>query len=289
LNTIQLFSRIITSFGQLGSFLPKYEDGRSTPFTAVRQTTVNASAYASNRDIEIEFRPDRPALLISSTSWTDDENFSVLLRTLSIYERRARESNQLQDPLARLPRILCIVTGKGPNRDRYLREITSLTKEENWEWVRCISLWLTAEDYPLLLGAADLGVSLHSSSSALDLPMKIVDMFGCGTPVCSLDFACLGELVKDGVNGRSFSTSEELALHFESILKGFPNAPVLTELQKSLQSSTSRSSADPESGWEWGSWDENWNKLVRPLVVREPGSGQIEFLNSIIREHQETE
>lgn len=141
-------------------------------------------------------REDRPALLVSSTSWTPDEDFSILLTALGEYEARAAASNK------KLPKLLVILTGKGPLREKYMTEVGELQKK--WKWVRCVSMWLEAEDYPVLLGmrpfvqplsiskrftgAADLGICLHSSSSNLDLPMKVVDMFGCALPVCALEF-----------------------------------------------------------------------------------------------------
>ena len=39
---------------------------------------------------------------------------------------------------------------------------------------------------------------------------QVVDMFGCSLPVAAKRFACLDELVRDGVNGLTFDTSAEL-------------------------------------------------------------------------------
>jgi hypothetical protein len=141
---------------------------------------------------------------------------------------------------SKLPPIVCIITGalteaqfsklrlsiphttpgKGPQRAFYEAKIAGLGLTH----VRILTMWLLAEDYPLLLGkslsssvsalnvalhlhsitrcssetsqahtlsvtgAADVGVSLHTSSSGLDLPMKVVDMFGAGLPVCAVGF-----------------------------------------------------------------------------------------------------
>ena len=122
------------------------------------------------------WRKDRPKLIVSSTSWTEDEDFSILLKAIELYESQAKPSD---------PRLLFVITGNGPQKKFYQEKISQMKLEKT----RIVTAWLEASDYPLLLGSADLGVSLHTSSSGMDLPMKVVDMFGCGLPVCAISFA----------------------------------------------------------------------------------------------------
>ncbi|KAI0063161.1 hypothetical protein BV25DRAFT_1802708 [Artomyces pyxidatus] len=275
--THELFLRLAPSLPT--SFLPKCNPPYSTPLTTVHPTSSTPSPMfpspspSSTTSLDMpDLRADRPAVLVSSTSWTPDEDFGVLLAALAQYEARARAL------AGRLPRLLALVTGRGPQRATYMREIQRRADAERWAWVACVSLWLEAEDYPLLLGSADIGVSLHASSSALDLPMKVVDMFGCGLPVCALDFACLDELVKDGKNGLVFRTAEQLAQQLETLLTGFPQSPALDSLRASLErgNSTSTANRGGDGGGgaeaEWGSWDDNWTRVVKRLVVSGPGS-----------------
>lgn len=68
-----------------------------------------------------------------------------------------------------LPNLVILVTGKGPQKAMYERNMQQLDLQH----VAFRTAWLEAADYPILLGSADLGISLHTSSSELDLPMKV--------------------------------------------------------------------------------------------------------------------
>ncbi|KIJ60116.1 glycosyltransferase family 33 protein [Hydnomerulius pinastri MD-312] len=275
----ELFLRLGPSLTDpsLRSYLPSPSTPYTTQFTTTTITpshkplpTITASSPYSMINMP-ELRNDRVALLVSSTSWTPDEDFTILLDALKLYEARARQVND-GERQGKLPRIWMVITGKGPLKVKYMAEVERL--QEKWNFVRCSSLWLEAEDYPLLLGSADLGICLHSSSSALDLPMKVVDMFGCGLPVCALDFACLSELVKDGQNGLVFKNAKQLAGQMEMLLTSFPKSTALDKLRSSLRQASQARAPHPvqheeSADWEWGTWTDNWNRIMKPLVLRD--------------------
>ncbi|KAL4972193.1 glycosyl transferases group 1-domain-containing protein [Aspergillus desertorum] len=155
-------------------------------------------------------------VIVSSTSWTPDEDFSLLIDALCRYSEVSSTSKP------HLPAVLAIITGKGPQRDMYVERISKLQKDGKLSKVTICTAWLSTDNYARLLASASLGVSLHTSSSGVDLPMKVVDMFGSGLPVVGWSkFEAWPELVTDGVNGRGFGSSSELAEQLVDLL-GYP-------------------------------------------------------------------
>lgn len=111
-------------------------------------------------------------------------------------------------------------------------------------------------DYPLLLGAADLGVCLHTSSSGLDLPMKVVDMFGCGLPVCAAEFNCIAELVVDEQNGLVFESEMQLSEMLQSLLRNFPQEQTkLLTLRRGVME------------FQKTCWEDNWRECAKPVIL----------------------
>jgi hypothetical protein len=150
------------------------------------------------------------------------------------------------------PQLVVVVTGKGPERAMYEQRIAAMTLCH----VTVKTMWLEAADYPLLLGAADLGVCLHTSTSNLDLPMKVVDMFGCGLPVCAVHFDCLQELVLHEHNGLVFRSKQELALQMDGLLQGFPTQiQTLARLARGVED------------FQKCRWQENWDQCARPIFM----------------------
>jgi beta-1,4-mannosyltransferase len=183
-------------------------------------------------------------LLVSSTSWTPDEDFNLLLEALCQYSPSEKS----------LPPILAIITGKGPQKQMYLDRIASLTKEGKLPNVTILSTWLSTEDYATLLACADLGVCLHMSSSGVDLPMKVVDMFGAGLPVVGYgDYESWGELVREGVNGRGFAKSQDLAGVLRELFGDAQGKELATLRRGAVEEGRRR-------------WDEEWDGVAGRML-----------------------
>ena len=214
-------------------FQPLPPDQRSAFLTRLTTTAPYAPAILAGTT----------RLLVSSTSWTPDEDFSLLLDALVIVAAKTTSNT---------PHILAVITGKGPQQAYYLARIRDLQSQLQGR-VTVVTAWLSAEDYPLLLGTADLGVSLHKSSSGVDLPMKVVDMLGCGLPVVGWSkFESWGELVREGENGKGFGCAEELAKILEDLFR--PGDSQLELLREGAVQEGKRR------------WDEEWMPVAGKLL-----------------------
>jgi len=187
--------------------------------------------------------PVGATVAITSSSWTADEDFSLLLDAAVRLDAELRARPDLPD-------LLLVMTGDGPRR----REWEDRFGAAGLARVRPRTLWVAAEDYPPLLAAADFGLSLHRSASGVDLPMKISDMFGAGLPVLALDYGpVLLELVTPGENGRLFTDARALAADLLAFLVDPASA-------EALRAGVARTSAR--------SWHDGWLDEARPVFLR---------------------
>lgn len=190
-------------------------------------------------------------LVVSSTSWTPDEDFGILLDALVAYANGDAAAAAAAEPPSP---VLVIITGKGPDKAKYLERIKALEDGGRLPGTRVLTAWLSSRDYAALLAAADLGVSLHKSTSGVDLPMKVVDMFGAGLPVAAYSaYASFAELVRDGDNGCGFETPAQLA----AILARLLSADGAHELARLRRGAASEGSLR---------WDDEWDRVVAPLM-----------------------
>ncbi|KJZ79257.1 hypothetical protein HIM_01408 [Hirsutella minnesotensis 3608] len=188
-------------------------------------------------------------LIVSSTSWTADEDFGILLDALVLYA--ISEDNSTSEPPSP---ILAIITGKGPEKEHYQKRIKDLQDGGRLPGIRILTAWLSNRDYASLLASADLGISLHKSSSGVDLPMKVVDMFGAGLPVAAYSaFESFGELVKEGENGCGFETSTQLTQVLRRLLSDAGRRELEVLRQGAVKEGSLR-------------WDEEWDRVVAPLI-----------------------
>jgi len=141
----------------------------------------------------VEPQPGARLLAVSASGWTDDEDMVLLFDALRAVDPRAFE---------------LYLTGDGPRRGPLESRIAAL-RRAGWT---IHTGFLSGSDYRALLRRASVGLSLHRSSSGLDLAMKVVDLFGAGVPVCAFDYgATIREQIADGRSGFLFRSAAELS------------------------------------------------------------------------------
>lgn len=261
----------------LPAFKSESEDRCDRSHTPEEQTDTQFTMTSENPPHRVIARPNRPAIVLSSTSWTEDEDFDLLLDALQLYEERLRTLEAKSNPEGchldghlkiipddsskdtYLPKLICVITGKGPLKAHYEEKISRMELEH----IKIVLPWLSAEDYIKMVGSCDVGISLHSSSSGVDLPMKVVDLFGCGVPVLAYKYAAINELVKDEIYGRTFRDSSDLFRHIVDCLKNFHLQDcsredlVISPLGQYRKNIIERFLSSR--------WEDNWKKIAKPV------------------------
>ncbi|CCW69148.1 unnamed protein product [Phytomonas sp. Hart1] len=238
-------------------------------------TPVGMSLPHPSPEPSIKAHQQRGIIIIASTSWTEDDDYTILIEALqrldhrmlhackyihataehhegsvgtpsrrnapevalmegcsqryplnqpeNLYgqsesQKQVFERNPVADP--NLERASCsfhpfsqiwiLITGKGSTRGRFEDAVRAANLSKHITVSTCY--FQSYKHYSIALGAADIGLCLHFSSSMLDLPMKGVDMIGCGLPVVALAYPAISELMGQAVVLSETSLAEKRVL-----------------------------------------------------------------------------
>lgn len=203
---------------------------------------------------KVSEKNNRDLLLFSSTSYTPDEDFNLVVEALEdLNQKLVSQGDDYTGPGVHL-----VVTGKGPLKAQFEEKFEQCN--QNLKYVHIETMWLEIEDYPKLVGSADLGVCLHYSSSGVDLPMKVVDMFSARLGCLAINYKSISELVKDGQNGQIFIDKQQLCEQLYDVLSEFKDG-------KSIKLEQWRKNLD--NNFCQQKWGEHWTQAVYENIIKQ--------------------
>ncbi len=172
------------------------------------KTSSNESIISKTKDGKVVMKTKRPILLLSNSSYSIDDDFEMLLKACEKFEAQNLRT-----------KLILIMSGSGVLKPYWSNKF--MKTFEKSDKIKVYFKWFKQGDYPLICGSVDYGVCLHNSTSKVDLPIKILDIFACSVPVLAYKYSnTIKELVKNDVNGKLFENAQELSKILEKIEKG---------------------------------------------------------------------
>lgn len=145
---------------------------------------------------KIQRKKNSPLLLLSNSSYSEDDDFQILINALNLFEKSKFQK-----------KIILIMSGSGPTKKNWQKKF----QIENFKKTQIFFKWFEDSDYPKICATVDFSVSLHNSKSKVDLPIKILDVFACEVPCIAFFYSdTISELVAENLNGVFFRDEIEL-------------------------------------------------------------------------------
>jgi beta-1,4-mannosyltransferase len=190
--------------------------------------------------------PGDPLVVVAPMGWTRDDDLALLAHALRLLGERMDTDAGHQRGLHLL------VSGNGPLRPEWGPRLRAL----GTGGLRVDTPDVAPEEYPHLLASGHIGLSLHRSSSGLDLPMKILELRAVGVPVLTLnDGSPLDEIAPPGCGVLQYETAQDLARHlYTAVSEEAGTTGFVARL-----TAQARNHPPPP-------WDDRWAVVMAPLL-----------------------